>query len=163
MIKAIKSFISPTEFTGYHMFAIICMFFGTIISVNMVLAYNAGATWTGLVVKNTYVASQFFNEKTKILEQQQALGWTSDVTYTDGQIRITLTDQDGAFIQSAALSAKIGHPAHESNDHKVSFTQIGELYVAETDLSGGLWQIDLSVLAQNGQAWNKSTRLVIGE
>ena len=63
MIKAVKSFVAPTEFTGWHMFTIICMFFGTIITVNMILAFNAGSTWTGLVVKNTYVASQIFNEE----------------------------------------------------------------------------------------------------
>ena len=162
MIKAVKSFVAPTEFTGWHMFTIICMFFGTIITVNMILAFNAGSTWTGLVVKNTYVASQIFNEETEKLEQQRALGWSSDLNYTDAQLRLKLADKNGALISGANVSAKIGNPVHETNDHMVSFTQIGEFYVVENNLENGLWQIDLQVQTQDGLTWNKAVRLVVG-
>ncbi|MEP2946762.1 MAG: FixH family protein [Lentilitoribacter sp.] len=162
MIKAVKSFVAPTEFTGWHMFTIICIFFGTIITVNMILAFNAGSTWTGLVVKNTYVASQIFNEETEKLEQQRALGWSSDLNYTDAQLRLKLTDNNGALISGANVSAKIGNPVHETNDHMVSFTQIGEFYVVENNLENGLWQIDLQVQTQDGLTWNKAVRLVVG-
>lgn len=162
MIKAVKSFVAPTEFTGWHMFTIICMFFGTIITVNMILAFNAGSTWTGLVVKNTYVASQIFNEETEKLEQQRALGWSSELNYTDAQLRLKLTDKNGALISGANVSAKIGNPVHETNDHMVSFTQIGEFYVVENNLENGLWQIDLQVQTQDGLTWNKAVRLVVG-
>lgn len=162
MIKAVKSFVAPTEFTGWHMFTIICMFFGTIITVNMILAFNAGSTWTGLVVKNTYVASQIFNEETEKLEQQRALGWSSDLKYQDAQLRLKLTDNKGALISGANVSAKIGNPVHETNDHMVSFTQIGEFYVVENNLENGLWQIDLQVQTQDGLTWNKAVRLVVG-
>lgn len=162
MIKAVKSFVAPTEFTGWHMFTIICMFFGTIITVNMILAFNAGSTWTGLVVKNTYVASQIFNEETEKLEQQRAMGWTSDLKYQDAQLRLQLTDNKGALITGANVSAKIGNPVHETNDHMVSFTQIGEFYVVENNLENGLWQIDLQVQTQDGLTWNKAVRLVVG-
>lgn len=162
MIKAVKSFVAPTEFTGWHMFTIICMFFGTIITVNMILAFNAGSTWTGLVVKNTYLASQIFNEETEKLEQQRALGWSSDLKYQDAQLRLQLTDNKGALISGANVSAKIGNPVHETNDHMVSFTQIGEFYVVENNLENGLWQIDLQVQTQDGLTWNKAVRLVVG-
>jgi nitrogen fixation protein FixH len=162
MIKAVKSFVAPTEFTGWHMFTIICMFFGTIITVNMILAFNAGSTWTGLVVKNTYVASQIFNEETEKLEQQRALGWSSDLKYQSAQLRLKLTDNNGALITGANVSAKIGNPVHETNDHMVSFTQIGEYYVVDNNLENGLWQIDLQVQTKDGLTWNKAVRLVVG-
>lgn len=162
MIKAVKSFVAPTEFTGWHMFTIICMFFGTIITVNMILAFNAGSTWTGLVVKNTYVASQIFNEETEKLEQQRALGWSSHLEYKDDQLRLMLTDNNGALITGAKITAKVGNPVHETNDHIVSFTQIGEFYVVENTLETGLWQIDLKVKAKDGLTWNKAVRLVVG-
>ena len=53
----------PFTFTGWHMLAIMLAFFGTIITVNFTMAYLATSTWSGLVVKNTYVASQQFNGK----------------------------------------------------------------------------------------------------
>ncbi len=48
------------EFTGRHMWLLAVSFFGVIISVNIVMAVSAARTWTGLVVENSYVASQEF-------------------------------------------------------------------------------------------------------
>src|SRR5690606_31679205 len=50
-------------FTGWHMFGAMVLFFGVIISVNLYMAWQATHTWSGLVVKNTYIASQEFNGK----------------------------------------------------------------------------------------------------
>ena len=62
-------------FTGRHMAIIIISFFAVIIAVNLTMAYFARSSWTGLVVKNSYVASQSFNRDAEIARQQQALGW----------------------------------------------------------------------------------------
>ena len=53
-MKLLKNFFAPEEFTGWHMVGVMCLFFGTIISVNLYLAYQANHSWTGLVVKNSY-------------------------------------------------------------------------------------------------------------
>ena len=49
------------EFTGRHMAIIMVAFFGVIIAVNLTMATLASRSWTGLVVKNSYVESQKFN------------------------------------------------------------------------------------------------------
>jgi nitrogen fixation protein FixH len=41
-------------------------FFGVIITVNMIMARFAVTTWSGLVVPNTYVASQQFNTQAEL-------------------------------------------------------------------------------------------------
>ena len=46
-----------------HALAMFVAAFGVIIAVNLVLAYNAVKTFPGLEVKNSYVASQEFNER----------------------------------------------------------------------------------------------------
>ena len=50
-------------FTGGHMLAVMVVFFGVVISVNVFLAVVANTSWTGFVVENSYVASQEFNHK----------------------------------------------------------------------------------------------------
>ena len=60
----------PAEFTGRHMLAIMLAFFGVIIAVNLVMATLASKSWTGLVVKNTYVASQQFNRKAPVFAHE---------------------------------------------------------------------------------------------
>ena len=65
--------MAEREFTGKHMLAICVGAFGVIITVNLILAYNAVATFPGLEAKNSYVASQQFNERR---DAQEGLGWT---------------------------------------------------------------------------------------
>ena len=57
------------------MLSIMLAFFGVIIAVNVVMATLASTSWTGLVVENSYVASQEFNRKAEESRAQAALGW----------------------------------------------------------------------------------------
>ena len=61
-------------FTGRHMLLVMVAFFGVTITVNLVLAFFATSSWTGLIVKNSYVASQEYNEKLAEARAQDALG-----------------------------------------------------------------------------------------
>lgn len=61
------------EFTGRHMLAIMIAFFGVIIAVNVTMAVMAGRSWTGIVVEDTYIASQEFNSRVAEGRAQAAL------------------------------------------------------------------------------------------
>ncbi|ESZ68246.1 hypothetical protein X726_32300 [Mesorhizobium sp. L103C105A0] len=74
----------PREFTGRHMLATVLAFFGVVIAVNLTMATLANTSWTGLVVENTYVASQQFNKKAEEGRAQAALGWTGQLTIAWG-------------------------------------------------------------------------------
>lgn len=58
--------------TGRKVLMILLAAFGTILAVNMTLLYNAVKTFPGLEVKNSYVASQTFDDRDIA---QRALGW----------------------------------------------------------------------------------------
>ena len=62
------------QLTGRHVLMIFCGAFGIIIGVNLLLAWSAVSTFPGLEVKNSYVASQQFDERKAA---QEALGWTA--------------------------------------------------------------------------------------
>ncbi|TIV43240.1 MAG: cytochrome oxidase, partial [Mesorhizobium sp.] len=85
----------PREFTGRHMLVIILAFFGVVIAVNLTMATLASTSWTGLVVENTYVASQQFNKKAEEGRAQAALGWTGKLTIAWGEVRYGLADVAG--------------------------------------------------------------------
>jgi nitrogen fixation protein FixH len=87
------------RFTGKHMFLIMAAFFGTIIAVNGFMAYKASNSWTGLIVKNGYVASQDFNAKVEEARRQSARGWTGDISYGSGKVSLTLADKTGRPVQ----------------------------------------------------------------
>jgi nitrogen fixation protein FixH len=160
----IEKILGLKQFTGWHMLGVLVLFFGTIISVNLTLAYYANSSWTGLVVKNSYVESQRFNEVTAEKKRQQALGWSTDMHYGDGTFVVDLTDKNGAAIRDAIVLAKIGHPVQDREDRTVTLIDRGGAsYAADVALRPGLWDVDLSVTGPRGEIWTHSIRFLVKE
>ena len=53
--------MTAKRITGRTMTAILCAFFGVVIAVNILMATIATRTFGGVVVENSYVASQEYN------------------------------------------------------------------------------------------------------
>jgi nitrogen fixation protein FixH len=131
-------------FTGWHMFAVICGFFGTIIAANASLAYFAAGSWTGLVVENSYVASQGFNDQLDDARAQQAYGWQTGLRYTDGALTFTLNDAQGNSLSGALVEATLRRPVHEGDDHVVSLSEHADgTYGRTFALAPGIWEVEI--------------------
>ncbi|WP_193176890.1 FixH family protein [Oricola nitratireducens] len=157
-----EKILGTREFTGWHMLGVLVLFFGTIISVNLTLAYYANSTWTGLVVPNSYVASQHFNDVTAEKRRQAALGWSAKMDYEDGVFFVDLTDPDGNAIRDAVIAAKIGHPVQDRDDQTVTLlAEGGARYAAEVALRPGVWNVDLSVTGPKGEVWTRAIRFMV--
>lgn len=150
------------EFTGYHMLGVLFLFFGTIISVNLTLAWFANSTWTGLVVQNSYVESQRFNEVTAEKRRQAALGWTAALAYEDGVLAIEMRDKNSEAIGGAIVTAKIGHPVQNRDDQTVSLiAKGGAQYAADVMLTPGIWDAELTVTGPKGEIWTHGIRFLV--
>jgi len=64
------------RFSGWHMTAILLAFFGVVVAVNLTMAMFATRTFGGVVVENSYVASQKYNGWLAAARRQDRLGWT---------------------------------------------------------------------------------------
>lgn len=150
------------EFTGWHMAGVMGLFFGVIIGVNLTLAVFAGSTWTGLVVKNSYVASQQFNAETERMKREAELGWSVHAAYRNEDFSLDLKDGSGRVIQDALVSARIGRPVSEHEDRTIGLNQMRDgLYHGDTDLGPGLWEAQVSVEDAHGQTWNRRLRFSV--
>jgi nitrogen fixation protein FixH len=139
------------HFTGRHMLLIMLAFFGVIITVNLTMATLANTSWTGLIVKNTYVASQQFNGKVQAAREQDALGWTGDMVFAGGAFRYALADANGAPVALTRSEAVFRRPVEESHDRTVALEPAGAGAVAAVvDLADGIWIVE--VAAQAGLA-----------
>jgi nitrogen fixation protein FixH len=78
------------RFTGRHMLAAMLAFFGVILAVNMAMATLATRTFGGVVVENSYVASQEFNAWLAAARAQRKLGWSAHADMIDGHVLVTL-------------------------------------------------------------------------
>ncbi|TDQ61715.1 nitrogen fixation protein FixH [Maritalea mobilis] len=140
----------PKEFTGKHMLMVIGLFFGTIITVNLIMAYFATTSWTGLVVKNSYVASQHYNEKLVANRAQDALGWTPTLAVEQGTLRYRLLDAKGAPVVAEQAEAKLMRPSHEREDHMVTLLpDANGDFVVDHELGFGAWDIELQLVSEN--------------
>lgn len=139
--------MAQREFTGKHAAALFVGAFAVIIGVNLALAWNAVRTFPGLEVSNSYVASQEFNSR---LAAQQALGWSVYADARDGQVFLSITDEDGAPVEVAKLSAVVGRATQIKDDIEPAFEFDGTSYVAPVDLDKGNWNIRMVARAADG-------------
>lgn len=139
----------PRPFSGWHMLAIMVVFFGVVIAVNITLAVLSSGTWTGLVVENSYVASQEFQDKLDALHAQQALGWEFTFAYGDGTALLSVADGEGRMVDlGPGVELQFNRPIGESEDQTLHMVRASDgTYTAETALHPGAW--DAVVLAPN--------------
>ncbi|MGJ8529462.1 FixH family protein [Maritalea sp.] len=149
------------EFTGKHMILVVGLFFGTIITVNLIMAYFATSSWTGLVVKNSYVASQGFNEKLAARRTQDALGWTPNLTYQNGTITYRLENDQGEAIKAGFAEAELKRPSHEREDQLITLLPKEGAYSADYALGSGAWDIFVSLTSEAGEPFTYRERIIV--
>ncbi len=152
---------APKPFTGRHMLIVIVSFFAVVIGVNTTMAVIATQTWTGLVVKNGYVASQTFNDDLMDAKRQKALGWESRLEYRAGVLRFVLKDRDQSPVVGRQVSATLRRPVHEHDDHSIVLAADADGYVARTALGPGLWEVDVMVKGQDLRGYRQIFRVTV--
>jgi nitrogen fixation protein FixH len=128
-------------FTGRHMAAILVAGFGVVIAVNLTMARFAVTTFGGVVVDNSYVASQEFNGWLKQAHQSRALGWQPHVRrLADDRIEVDF----GTTASPTELRAIARHPLGRRPDTALSFAQSGPgRFTSNASLDPGRWTLRL--------------------
>lgn len=138
---------TPKPITGRKVALIFCSAFAVIIGVNLVLAFNAVSTFPGLEVKNSYVASQAFEEDRAA---QIALGWDVSATVSDDELRLSVL-KDGVPVQPDIQSAVFGRATSVAEDQFPTFRFDGTAFVAAIKPAAkGNWNLRLVARAEDG-------------
>ncbi|MEQ1498591.1 MAG: FixH family protein [Novosphingobium sp.] len=152
----IRAFTSG-PFTGRHFTIIIVAFFAVVVTVNVIMARAASRTFGGVVVENSYVASQKFNGWLREADRQKALGWSAaSHRRSDGRVVIVLAGlpQGEVIVQGDAR-----HPLGRMADQPLTFKRGGDgSYVSAQPLAAGRWYLRLAVRA-GGQVWRSDQEL----
>ena len=141
--------MSPAEaartFTGWHMLAAIFCFFGVVVAVNIGMAIVASTSWTGLVVRNSYIAGQEFEEKRMAHEAQRAAGWTSILSYSAGTARLVVVDRSGLPVDLEAVTLLVNRPVGGHDDQVLTLERSpAGAYEAPLALGAGVWEATAS-------------------
>ncbi|CAH2396921.1 FixH family protein [Mesorhizobium ventifaucium] len=152
----------PPEFTGRHMLRIILSFFGVIVGVNLTMATLASTSWTGLVVENTYVASQQFNRIAEEGRAQAALGWTGKLTIARGEVRYGLSEAAGKAVQLHGVRLLFRHPAYEAEDKAVMLAPAAsQEFAAQHTPRDGVWIVQVDADVGLAEPYRDVRRIII--
>jgi nitrogen fixation protein FixH len=146
-------------FTGRHMLLVVLLFFGTIIAVNIAMVVAATGTFPGLVVKNSYVASQHYNELLESARIQNEAGWQVELAAPDGVITFRLADREGVARQRLRVTALAGRPSSTLEDRVIDLVEGPGGYVAAEGLPAGLWDVDIEAKRGDELIFREQRRL----
>ena len=143
------------RFTGWHITAILVAFFGVVIVVNVYMARLASSTFSGVVVENSYVASQKYNTWLDEAAKEKALGWSVKGTrLPDGRVSVRIIGSEAVPVPAGAnLSGEAWHPLGTYADRVVTFRQAPDgAWVSFDPLPAGRWNLRLR-LESKGHIW----------
>lgn len=136
------------QLTGRKVLAIFVAMFGTIIGVNVFMAYSAVSTFPGMEVSSSYADSQTFDVRR---DAQEALGWDASVGIEGDTLILTLVDADGRPVYPAELDALLTRPTNRTEDQVLVLERgANGTLTAPVSVSEGRWRLRLTGIARDG-------------
>jgi nitrogen fixation protein FixH len=133
------------------MWLLLIGFFGVVIGVNITMAVISSMSWTGLVVENSYVASQEFEGKRIAHEAQQAAGWQASFTYSPGVAQLIIKDGAGKPVELGPVTVQLNRPVGGHDDQNVTLGRSEDGgYRAVVNLAPGVWDAEVTATSATG-------------
>ena len=149
---------APT-LTGRKVFFIFAAFFGITALVNAYMVTEALKTHSGLATDHPYEKGLAYNQVVQAEEAQEHLQWKSDISYTHGVLKVTLTDKHGAALKPSSLHARFYRPSTAGMDFERDLKPEGD---AITFPAPGLWEVRIFATVGD-HSFQHAKRLTIEE
>jgi nitrogen fixation protein FixH len=148
------------RFTGRHMLAIMIGFFTVVFAANMTMVYFARHSWSGLVVRNSYVASQEFNAKTAAMTKAAEI--TVHIEARKSELKLSLADKNGHLVTGRSATLTLGRPSHEGEDQTIALLAEGHgIFTARHALSHGQWSGTITADIPGHGNWSRPVYLLV--
>lgn len=145
-----------SRLTGRRVAMIFVAGFGIVAAVNFYMASLALGGFHGVVVKNSYVASQKFNGWLEAAEASKALGWKASAVRDETGL-VTITTQ--GVPKGAEVSAQLRRPIGEHAFAKLTFDpREGGAFVSTSAVEPGRWTMRLTITSGD-DTWMSESEL----
>ena len=142
--------MSSSPFTGRRALAVIGGGFAVVVAVNIALAVLASRSHPGLVVDNSYIASQKFNGWLAQGRAQKAMGWTVTATATPLALTVTAISPLGTPLAGLDVVASLEHPLGAEPTRNLPLVETAPgTYTAPHGLSAGQWRTEVRLSRGN--------------
>lgn len=130
--------------------------FMVVLPVNLVMAYFATSTFTGIETEHAYDKGLLYNQVLAKAKAQQALGWNVEATVLphagnaanvhDADVMVTYLDKDGHPVTGLTVKAEFVRPTMAGYDQEAELVEQGEgRYIALAKLPlSGQWDVRLT-------------------
>jgi nitrogen fixation protein FixH len=149
---------------GRHVTAAFLAFFGIVVAVNLVMARAAVVHFTGLVVPNSYVASQQFNEKIAAHRALENMGFTEKVEARGGRLSWIVADAAGSAAAITAARIHFNRPIGTRDDVTLELVELkpGEALSVPIP-STGRWIVTINAEIPGIGAYDTVHRITISD
>jgi nitrogen fixation protein FixH len=149
-------------FTGWHMLAILVAFFGVIIAVNVTMATYASTSWSGLISKDTYVASQDFNIEAAKARRWLAEGFGGEFKVRDRVLEYRLKGPAAKLDHLTEISAIFHRPVGDKQDFTIKLKKVSDgFFTANHNLAAGQWIVDLAAIESGQTIYHEAERIYL--
>ncbi len=156
----------PKPLTGTAVLLMVLGFFAVVIGANMIMAYNAITTFSGLQSPKPYENGLAFNREIARARAQADRQWTADATIKtrpDGMtaISVHLTDANNSSLRGYELTASLNSPTDIRRDHRMILAEgnSGD-YMGSSLIERGQWDMSIEV-SQNGETLYRSVSRIV--
>lgn len=131
------------RFSGWHMTAILVGGFAVVVAVNLLMASLAVGSFGGVVVENSYVASQNFNRWLDEARRENTLGWQAQILRGgDGRLEV----RTAGIPAGAVATAELRHPLGKVEQVAWTLEALGPgRFVSAARLPEGRWLVRVTL------------------
>lgn len=151
---------------GWHVLVIALAFFGSVITVDVVMAILAVKTFSGVQTEKPYENGLAFNKEIAAANAQNARGWivTQHVARdASGTVTLTANFKDKAALAIGGLDVTMNlkAPADAKHDQSVTLQDRGAgIYGGKVEATSGQWDVEI-IARQNDDIVYRSINRVI--
>ncbi|PCK78143.1 FixH family protein [Rhizobium sophoriradicis] len=156
--------VAQRTFTGHHMLFAMASFFAVVIAVNAVMATLASSRWSGLVVEDSYVASQEFNSKVSAIRAMAASGLSGNLSVSHEVVHYDIENRGGAPAMVQDVTLTFRRPVGDREDFQLVLTRKAEgRFEVEHHVPPGDWIVEILSRNRNETVMHEAIRVNIAE
>ena len=156
------------ELKGWHVLAIMLVFFGVTIAVNTLLTVYAISTFSGEDVSKPYMRGLEYNRTLAAREAQAKLGWTAEIDAARGGgssivVTVNISAADGIPKVGLTARATLRRPIDSSLDRTITLqaAEAGIYRSVLKDISPGQWDVIVIAKSSEGAVFEAERRIVL--
>jgi nitrogen fixation protein FixH len=136
----------PFRLTGWHVFLMLCAFFGFMFIVNGIFLWAALSSFPGEDEQKSYLQGLHYNEAISARRIQEEQGWSAQIgltpTESGDRLVIRLLDSDGSSLAAQDLQAQLRRTVTGVEDVPISLqrSENGDYYADISLLDKGAWE-----------------------